>query len=329
MSKKLLGIAVVSAALVSATLVFADGAPDGAAAAVRLGAALHQPFPMSVDSDYARPRDAATGWRSAALGDPKSRYDDASKETRKMTFSDLVTMAEAGKVGRVTVPDDDQTVKAELKDGGVAYVLTPPKTYGWLVDLAKTGVEVRMEHGKVTHQTYLDWASSQVEELLAGLSTVVASLIPVAMLVIFFFMLRMFNKEGGGVGRVIKPGAPGAVKFDDIAGAEDGKEVLADVVDYLKDPEKYLAVGARQRKGVLLIGPPGTGKTLLARAIAEEAGVYFMAVSGSEFQEMFAGLGGHRVRKIFKVLRKNSRSNPSAGSGRRGRARSRTIRPTR
>jgi len=92
-------------------------------------------------------------------------------------------------------------------------------------------------------------------------------------------------------------------KFDDVAGADEAKEELREIVDYLKDPARYQHLGGRLPKGVLLVGPPGTGKTLLARAVAGEAGVPFFSISGSEFVEMFVGVGAARVRELFQQAR--------------------------
>ena len=96
------------------------------------------------------------------------------------------------------------------------------------------------------------------------------------------------------------------VTFNDVAGAEEEKAELAEVVDFLKDPRKYIELGARIPKGILLVGPPGTGKTLLARAVAGEAGVPFFSISGSDFVEMFVGVGASRVRDLFADAKKSS-----------------------
>ena len=98
----------------------------------------------------------------------------------------------------------------------------------------------------------------------------------------------------------------GRVTFDDVAGMEEAKEELQEIVEFLKNPEKFQAVGGRIPKGVLLVGPPGTGKTLLARAVAGEAGVPFFSISGSEFIQMFVGVGASRVRDMFKKAKKHA-----------------------
>ncbi len=141
------------------------------------------------------------------------------------------------------------------------------------------------------------------------LSTIVPFLL---VFVIFFFL---FNQGQGGGNRVMNFGKSRArlytedkkrVTFEDVAGADEEKAELVEVVEFLKDPRKFSAVGARIPKGVLLVGPPGTGKTLLARAVAGEAGVPFFSISGSDFVEMFVGVGASRVRDLFENAKKNS-----------------------
>ncbi|MGF9908006.1 ATP-dependent zinc metalloprotease FtsH [Brevibacillus porteri] len=143
--------------------------------------------------------------------------------------------------------------------------------------------------------------------------TFLTSIIPfVIIFILFFFLLN--NAQGGG-SRVMNFGKSRAklyneekkrVTFDDVAGADEEKAELEEVVDFLKDNRKFNAVGARIPKGVLLVGPPGTGKTLLARAVAGEAGVPFFSISGSDFVEMFVGVGASRVRDLFENAKKNA-----------------------
>src|SRR5690625_3046186 len=132
---------------------------------------------------------------------------------------------------------------------------------------------------------------------------------------IFFFIITKSQGGGGGGGNVMKFGKSKAklytedqkkVRFPDVAGADEEKQELVEVVDFLKDPRKFTAVGARIPKGVLLVGPPGTGKTLLAQAVAREAGTPFFSISGSEFVEMFVGVGASRVRDLFENAKKNA-----------------------
>lgn len=143
--------------------------------------------------------------------------------------------------------------------------------------------------------------------------TFLTSIIPLAIMFILFFFL--FNQAQGGGGKVMNFGKSRArlyneekkkVTFEDVAGADEEKQELVEVVEFLKDPRKFAAVGARIPKGVLLVGPPGTGKTLLARAVAGEAGVPFFSISGSDFVEMFVGVGASRVRDLFENAKKNA-----------------------
>ncbi len=130
--------------------------------------------------------------------------------------------------------------------------------------------------------------------------------------ILFFFLL---NQAQGGGSRVMNFGKSRArlytddkrkVRFRDVAGADEEKEELVEIVEFLKDPRKFAELGARIPKGVLLVGPPGTGKTLLARAVAGEAGVPFFSISGSDFVEMFVGVGASRVRDLFETAKKNA-----------------------
>ncbi len=143
--------------------------------------------------------------------------------------------------------------------------------------------------------------------------TFLTSIIPFVIIFILFFFL--LNQAQGGGSRVMNFGKSRAklyndekkrVTFDDVAGADEEKAELVEVVEFLKDPRKFAAVGARIPKGVLLVGPPGTGKTLLARAVAGEAGVPFFSISGSDFVEMFVGVGASRVRDLFENAKKNA-----------------------
>ncbi|MCA1013012.1 ATP-dependent zinc metalloprotease FtsH [Halobacillus halophilus] len=151
------------------------------------------------------------------------------------------------------------------------------------------------------------------EEQPSAWVTFLTSIIPFIIIFILFFFL--LNQAQGGGSRVMNFGKSKAkmytedkkkVRFKDVAGADEEKQELVEVVDFLKDPRKFSAVGARIPKGVLLVGPPGTGKTLLARAVAGEAGVPFFSISGSDFVEMFVGVGASRVRDLFENAKKNA-----------------------
>lgn len=141
--------------------------------------------------------------------------------------------------------------------------------------------------------------------------------VPIFFFIIFFYMMMGQAGQGGGNGRVMNFGKAKAkpvdkknnkVRFSDVAGAEEEKQELVEVVEFLRDPHKFLALGAKIPSGVLLEGPPGTGKTLLAKAVAGEAGVPFFSISGSDFVEMFVGVGASRVRDLFENAKKNAPS---------------------
>ncbi|GAB2564431.1 ATP-dependent zinc metalloprotease FtsH [Gracilibacillus alcaliphilus] len=153
----------------------------------------------------------------------------------------------------------------------------------------------------------------QEEERPSGWVTFLTTMIPFVIIFILFFFL--LNQAQGGGSRVMNFGKSKAkmyneekkkVRFRDVAGADEEKQELVEVVDFLKDPRKFAAIGATIPKGVLLVGPPGTGKTLLARAVAGEAGVPFFSISGSDFVEMFVGVGASRVRDLFENAKKNA-----------------------
>ncbi|MFD1362561.1 ATP-dependent zinc metalloprotease FtsH [Lentibacillus salinarum] len=156
--------------------------------------------------------------------------------------------------------------------------------------------------------------STAEEEQPSGWVTFLTTIIPFLILGLFFFFI-LSQAQGGGGGRVMNFGKNKAkmvsednkkVRFKDVAGADEEKQELVEVVDFLKDPRKFSSVGAKIPKGVLLVGPPGTGKTLLARAVAGEAGTPFFSISGSDFVEMFVGVGASRVRDLFENAKKNS-----------------------
>jgi len=144
------------------------------------------------------------------------------------------------------------------------------------------------------------------------------AILPTVGLVVIFILFWVFflqQSQGGGGNRVMSFGKSRAkmstddkrkVTFDDVAGADEEKEELREIVEFLKQPKKFIELGARIPKGVLLVGPPGTGKTLLAKAVSGEAGVPFFSISGSDFVEMFVGVGASRVRDLFEQAKKNS-----------------------
>lgn len=177
-------------------------------------------------------------------------------------------------------------------------------------DVAVKQIQQYAEKNNVKNGTKEEESSSIWLQLLIYL-------LPVIFFIFFFYMMMGQAGQGGGNGRVMNFGKSKAkpvdkkankVRFSDVAGAEEEKQELVEVVEFLRDPHKFLALGARIPSGVLLEGPPGTGKTLLAKAVAGEAGVPFFSISGSDFVEMFVGVGASRVRDLFENAKKNSPS---------------------
>ncbi|MBP2002722.1 cell division protease FtsH [Paenibacillus shirakamiensis] len=218
-------------------------------------------------------------------------------------------------------------LRQQLKANNVKEVTAQFDGYAYLV----TGEYIKKVDNKEKFQSYAPFDTSTVNELrdysesnnfsltwkkMQGESiwlTFLTSIVPLAIMFILFFFL--FNQAQGGGGKVMNFGKSRArlyneekkkITFEDVAGADEEKQELVEVVEFLKDPRKFSAVGARIPKGVLLVGPPGTGKTLLARAVAGEAGVPFFSISGSDFVEMFVGVGASRVRDLFENAKKNS-----------------------
>ena len=159
--------------------------------------------------------------------------------------------------------------------------------------------------------------SAKEEESSSIWIQLLISVVPILFFIFFFYMMMGQAGQGGGGSRVMNFGKSKAkpidkknnkVRFSDVAGAEEEKQELVEVVEFLRDPRKFLALGARIPSGVLLEGPPGTGKTLLAKAVAGEAGVPFFSISGSDFVEMFVGVGASRVRDLFENAKKNAPS---------------------
>ncbi|AAO34853.1 ATP-dependent zinc metalloprotease FtsH [Clostridium tetani] len=200
------------------------------------------------------------------------------------------------------VKEDKMTVSGNLKDGSQYETIVPFERLNQFISAHDKNGEV-IEKYALPAKTpmWLNW---------------IPTALVILMFVIFWFMFMQQSQGGGGNRNVMNFGKSRAkmatpdkqkVTFNDVAGAEEEKEELAEIVDFLKQPKRYIEMGARIPKGVLLVGPPGTGKTLLAKAIAGEAGVPFFSISGSDFVEMFVGVGASRVRDLFDQAKKNSR----------------------
>ena len=216
---------------------------------------------------------------------------------RTLRYSDFVEAVQADEVSRVLISPDRGTAQVVETDGRRAVVnLAPDK------DLLK----LLTDHN-------VDIAVQPSREPAAWQQAVGSLIFPLLLLGGLFFLLR--RAQGGGGNQAMSFGKSKArvqmepqtqVTFGDVAGIEGAKLELTEVVDFLKNPDRFTAVGAKIPKGVLLVGPPGTGKTLLAKAVAGEAGVPFFSISGSEFVEMFVGVGASRVRDLFEQAKKNA-----------------------
>jgi cell division protease FtsH len=220
---------------------------------------------------------------------------------RQVDTSVVVTAINKGEIKDATLVDVEQRIEVVLADGSKQFA---EYIDGQGVDLQRA-LQASVDEGKLEHY---DIKVPQQGFLM----TLLVSMLPVflVLLLLFFFM----NQMGGG-GRVMSFGKSKAkavskdmpkTTFSDVAGAEEAVEELGEIKDFLADPTRFQAVGAKIPKGVLLYGPPGTGKTLLARAVAGEAGVPFFSISGSDFVEMFVGVGASRVRDLFEQAKANA-----------------------
>ncbi|MEX1316316.1 MAG: ATP-dependent zinc metalloprotease FtsH3 [Synechococcaceae cyanobacterium] len=216
---------------------------------------------------------------------------------RTLRYSDFVEAVQANEVSRVLISPDRGTAQVVESDGRRAVVNLAPDQ-----DLLK----LLTDHN-------VDIAVQPSREPAAWQQAVGSLIFPLLLLGGLFFLLR--RAQGGGGNPAMSFGKSKArvqmepqtqVTFGDVAGIEGAKLELTEVVDFLKNPDRFTAVGAKIPKGVLLVGPPGTGKTLLAKAVAGEAGVPFFSISGSEFVEMFVGVGASRVRDLFEQAKKNA-----------------------
>ncbi len=223
-------------------------------------------------------------------------------ERDSLTYGELIKKIEKGEVKKVELDETEQVARVYL-DGQKPD--TPPQQ----VRLFEQNTELI---NKLKENNKVDFAevSSANSRAAVGLLINLMWILPlVALMLLFLRRSTNASSQAMNFGKTrarFQMEAKTGVKFEDVAGIEEAKEELQEVVTFLKQPEKFTAVGARIPKGVLLVGPPGTGKTLLAKAIAGEAGVPFFSISGSEFVEMFVGVGASRVRDLFKKAKENA-----------------------
>lgn len=222
----------------------------------------------------------------------------------KLKYSELIADINSGKVEDIELNSDSKTATVTLKDDKIKKEVNIPS-----VDNLMSYAEDYLKEGAFT-----------LEQKSESMFVAVLSLLtPFGLLIIFFifwfFMMGgAVNGNAGGKtmtfgksrAKMMTPAEKNRITFDDVAGVDEEKEELEEIVEFLKNPKKYTDMGARIPKGVLLVGQPGTGKTLLAKAVAGEAGVPFFIISGSDFVEMFVGVGASRVRDLFEQAKKNS-----------------------
>ena len=222
-------------------------------------------------------------------------FSGQSANKSELSYTGFIQQVQQKKVESVTITND-HGIKGKLKNG-TEFNSYAPSDETLIKTLQDNGVEI----------------TAAPPEQPAWWMSLLGSAIPIIILVVLFFFI-MQQTQGGG-GRVMNFGKSRAklmgegnvkVSFKDVAGAEEAKQELEEVVEFLKDPGKFTTIGAKIPKGVLLAGPPGTGKTLLAKAVAGEAGVPFFTISGSDFVEMFVGVGASRVRDLFTQAKKNA-----------------------
>ena len=223
----------------------------------------------------------------------------------RLAYSELLSKVEAGEVKEIEISADKVKANVKLKNQNVTKEVNIPS-----VEHLMSALEDSMKTGtiKVTEKS---------ESLFV---TILSLLTPFGILIIFFIFWFLFMNSGaqGGAGsnktmsfgksraKILNPTDKTKVTFNDVAGVDEEKEELEEIVEFLKNPRKFTEMGARIPKGVLLVGQPGTGKTLLAKAVAGEAGVPFFIISGSDFVEMFVGVGASRVRDLFEEAKKQA-----------------------
>ncbi|MBE9217093.1 ATP-dependent zinc metalloprotease FtsH2 [Plectonema cf. radiosum LEGE 06105] len=243
-------------------------------------------------------------WQGAFANTPADMGKNAA--STRMTYGRFLEYLDAGRVTMVDLYEGGRTAIVEAVDPDLENRIQRVR-----VDLPVNAPELisKLKKENVSFDAHPARNDGAIWGLLGNL------IFPILLISGLFLLFRRSSNLPGGPGQAMNFGksrarfqmeAKTGVMFDDVAGIEEAKEELGEVVTFLKQPEKFTAVGARIPKGVLLVGPPGTGKTLLAKAIAGEAGVPFFSISGSEFVEMFVGVGASRVRDLFKKAKDNA-----------------------
>ena len=222
-------------------------------------------------------------------------------QIKDVDYNTFVTMTEQGEVGRVEIQEQSNRILFTSSDEKTVYKTAMVPDDGLVQRLLDAGVSTT---GEEIEQT-------------STLVSILAWVLPIIIFVALgqFMSRKMMEKMGGGNSMMFNMGKSNAkvyvksaegIRFSDVAGEDEAKESLTEVVNYLHDPSKYQEIGASMPKGILLVGPPGTGKTMLAKAVAGEANVPFFSMSGSEFVEMFVGMGASKVRDLFKQAKEKA-----------------------
>ena len=224
---------------------------------------------------------------------------DSSQQ--RLTNQEFLSILDSVEVSGVTIRQNEQAPTGE-----VVFLIDNQEFSAYVSDVN--------EAGKLLEQRNIDYLVDNVPQSNYWLSVILPVGISVLLAIVLIFMMNMRASAGGGANsRMMNFGKSRArmthssrVNFKSVAGLKEEKEDLEEMVDFLRNPQKYTSVGARIPKGVILVGPPGTGKTMLAKAVAGEAGVPFFSISGSDFVEMFVGVGASRVRDLFEDAKKNA-----------------------
>jgi cell division protease FtsH len=240
--------------------------------------------------------------QSVAIASPTAARADSDAKSVTMSYTELLSNIKEDRVAKIDLDSNGLVAEAVLKNGNKIRV-----------DLiARDG---NAELMKALRDNNVDIAVKSAPQPTLIWQLVSTFLVPMLLIFLLLMVLRRLSSAPGGPGQTLSfgktkarfsPEAKTGIKFEDVAGIDTAKEELQEVVTFLKQPDRFTAVGAKIPKGVLLIGPPGTGKTLLAKAIAGEAGVPFFSLSGSEFVEMFVGVGASRVRDLFQKAKDNA-----------------------
>ena len=222
-------------------------------------------------------------------------FNESALPDTEIPFSDFLDRVEAGEVARVTITG--ATIDGEFSESGRPFTSVRPQGWDGLVDLLRE------------HDVGMDVETSNQSPYIAALISWAPMLILIGVWIFFMRQMQSGGNRAMAFGKSrarLSSNQQKKVTFKDVAGADEAKEELTEIIEFLREPQKFQRLGGRIPKGVLLIGPPGTGKTLMGRAVAGEASVPFFSISGSDFVEMFVGVGASRVRDLFEQGKKNA-----------------------